>query len=364
MPHEIQRSLSGLIETLTPVNTAGPPAEFGGVNRACSSPPFVYLDNKATSNEHIFPLAVPEILSVIDGKMSSDLSEAMERLHLENDSSFETIDDVLFDRVVRPPKKQDPDELRAELEKKYLSPSTTFSTEWLNRLQQRWETPTDYSLSFRIAPTQTRTVTRFIRHGLEGRVTGYRNVTVPASQATAKTSTSLLRKPASRADFVRGAAGFFPFAPGGLEGIEATASLEDQLRSSSADDGDSKRKLERVITLGEGGLLEVAPGLSRGIDFSKKRKLADAGKANDKQRRWKTRSPRSPKMLPVVSSKMANIQVPVLPRKQRVRKKTSRTSTPCSPLSSPLSSLAERSQRPTLEELAVNGRIWWTFGAR
>jgi len=207
--------------------------------------------------------------------MSSDLSDAMERLHMEKNDTFEAIDDILFDRVVRPPKKQDPDELRAELEKKYLSPSTTFSTEWLNRLQQRWETPTDYSLAFRIAPTQTRTVTRFIRHGLEGRVTGYRNVTVPASHSTAKTSTSMLRKPAGRADFVRGAAGFFPFAPGGLDGIEATASLEDQLRSSSADAGDSKRKLERVITLGEGGLLEVAPGLDRGIDFSKKRKLAD-----------------------------------------------------------------------------------------
>jgi len=214
---------------------------------------------------------------VIDDKMSSNLSDAMEKLHLADNDSFEAIDDILFEKISRPPKKQDPDELRAELEKKYLSPSTTFSTEWLNRLQQRWEAPTDYSLTFRIAPTQTRTVTRFIRHGLEGRVTGYRNVTVPASHATAKTSTSMLRKPASRADFVRGAAGFFPFAPGGLDGIESTASLEDQLRSSGGDDGDSKRKLERVITLGaEGGLLEVAPGLTRGIDFSNKRKLADA----------------------------------------------------------------------------------------
>jgi len=28
---------------------------------------------------------------------------------------------------------------------------------------------------------------------------------------------------------VRGAAGFFPFAPGGLEGVEAAAALEDQV---------------------------------------------------------------------------------------------------------------------------------------
>lgn len=210
--------------------------------------------------------------------MASDLSDAMQRLHVDGDDvSFDVIDDLLDKKVARAPRKHDADELRAGLEAKYLSPSTTFSTEWLNKLQQRWDAPTDHSLLFRIAPTQSRTVTRFIRHGLEGRVTGYRNVTVPASHTTAKTSTSMLRKPAGRAEFVRGAAGFFPFAPGGIDGIESTAALEDQLRASAAaEDDDSRKKLERVIKLGEGGLLEVAPGLSRGIDFSKRRKLADA----------------------------------------------------------------------------------------
>ncbi|KAK3337696.1 NUC185 domain-containing protein [Cercophora scortea] len=209
--------------------------------------------------------------------MASDLSEAMAKLQVNETASFDTIDDILFQRVVRAPRKPDPDELQADLETKYLTPATAFSTEWLNRLQQRWDAPPDHSLLFRIAPTQTRTVTRFLRHGLEGRVTGYRNVTLPASHATAKTSTSMLRKPAGRADFVRGGAGFFPFAPGGLDGIASTAVLEDQLRGAGADEGDSKKKLERVIHLGsEGALLEVAPGLPRGIDFSKRRKLADA----------------------------------------------------------------------------------------
>ncbi|AEO61130.1 hypothetical protein MYCTH_2310999 [Thermothelomyces thermophilus ATCC 42464] len=214
--------------------------------------------------------------------MASELSEAMQALHLlDGDLPFDAIDDI-FDKTVSPSRQQqaqDPDQLRAELEAKYLSPSATFSSDWLDKLQQRWAAPADYSLLFRIAPTQSRTVTRFIRHGLEGRVTGYRNVTVPASHATAKSSTSMLRKPASRADFVRGAAGFFPFAPGGLEGIESTAALEDQLRAPSAPgtgEGDSRKKLEKVIKLGEGGLLEIPPGLDRGIDFSKRRKLADA----------------------------------------------------------------------------------------
>lgn len=179
---------------------------------------------------------------------------------------------------------QDPEELKRRLEDELLMPSPQFSPEWLDRLQQRWDFETDYTSLFKIAPPQTRTLTRFLRHGLEGRVTGYKNVTVPISGATAKNSTSLLRKPANRADFVRGAAGFFPFAPGGLEGIEATAALEDQIHAgaAAADDAAGGNKLERVIQFGgEGGLLQTAPGMARGIDFSIKKvdKDADAAEA-------------------------------------------------------------------------------------
>jgi antiviral helicase SKI2 len=82
-----------------------------------------------------------------------------------------------------------------------------------------------------------------------------------------------LRKPANRADFVRGAAGFFPFAPGGLEGVEAAAALEEQALRLDITVEDGKSKLERVINFsGEGGLLEIAPGFERGLDFSKKKK--------------------------------------------------------------------------------------------
>lgn len=188
------------------------------------------------------------------------------------------IDDLLLaqdadDAAIKNVQKgtQDPDQIKRQLEELHLSPSAEFSDEWLNRLQQRWDYEADYSSLFRIAPTQTRTVTRFQRHGLEGRVTGYKNVTVPRQSANAKNSTSLLRKPANRAEFVRGAAGFFPFAPGGLDGIEATAALEDQALADSRADADSGgNKLDRVIQFTDGGLLQVAPGLERGIDFAKK----------------------------------------------------------------------------------------------
>jgi len=200
--------------------------------------------------------------------MADDLATVIGRLSLHNGA---TIDDILFEPRARKRRRQSPTSVRDHLEAKFLTPSAEFSAEWLNRLQQRWDSPTDITELFNIAPTQSRTVTRFLRHGLEGRVTGYKNVTVPATSATAKDSTSMLRKPASRADFVRGAAGFFPFAPGGLEGVQATAALEDQALRNTADAPAPGNKLDRIIKLGsEGALLEVAPGLSRGIDFTRK----------------------------------------------------------------------------------------------
>lgn len=142
---------------------------------------------------------------------------------------------------------------------------------------RRWETTVDYAELFQMAPTQTRTITRFTREGLEGRVTGYREVTVPAQSATAKNSTSLLRKPANRADFVRGAAGFFPFAPGGLDGIQAVADLEDQaIQANQKGDGVKTSGLDRVINFSsQNGLLEVPPGFTRGLDLSKAAKKVD-----------------------------------------------------------------------------------------
>lgn len=106
-------------------------------------------------------------------------------------------------------------------------------------------------------------------------------MTVPANSATAKNSTSFMRKPANKADFVRGAAGFFPFAPGGLEGVEAAAKAEEEvMRTEKAVNG-TGNKLDRVINLGEGGLLEVAPGLSRGGQFAKKKEAIGEKDAED-----------------------------------------------------------------------------------
>jgi antiviral helicase SKI2 len=204
-----------------------------------------------------------------------DLSREIEKLALSCGAADD--DAICIDTIAgqqRPPKRQrkTKEAIKKELEHEFLTPSRSFNTQWLNQLQQRWEAPTKYSGLFQIAPTQTRTIIRFTREGLEGRVTGYKEVTVPANSATAKNSTSLLRKPANRAEFVRGAAGFFPFAPGGLDGVEAIAAIEDEaIQKQESANAKTSGGLDRVINFSaEGGLLEIPPGFTRGLDFQKK----------------------------------------------------------------------------------------------
>lgn len=230
------------------------------------------------NQRHTFPLLPqpPKTLQVGRKATSMEsLSGELERLRLcssELEGATTWIDSIAGEQ--RPPKRQrkTKDAIKEELEQEFLTPSRSFNVEWLNKLQQRWDAPTNYRSLFQIAPTQTRTVIRFTREGLEGRVTGYKEVTVPANSATAKNSTSLLRKPANRAEFVRGAAGFFPFAPGGLDGVEAIAAIENEALERQTDaSGKKPGGLDRVINFSaEGGLLEIPPGFSRGLDFAKK----------------------------------------------------------------------------------------------
>ncbi|KAK5084055.1 Antiviral helicase ski2 [Exophiala xenobiotica] len=199
--------------------------------------------------------------------MSQSLVERLANLNLKDGDAIRTSTS----------RKKTAAEIKKELEKEFLTPPEHFSAEWLNKLQQRWDYQTDYTELCELAPTQTRTVTRFTREGLEGKVTGYKEVTVPANSATAKNSTSILRKPASRADFVRGAAGFFPFAPGGLDGVDAIQAYEDQVRIEETDNAaGNKRGLHRIINFGtEDGLLSIPPGFTRGMTFKDRSKDAE-----------------------------------------------------------------------------------------
>ena len=71
--------------------------------------------------------------------MANTLVGALENLHLKSKdiaNQDDWIDSVLDEHRPHKRVKQDQEDLKRELEKKYLTPSTTFSTEWLNRLQQ------------------------------------------------------------------------------------------------------------------------------------------------------------------------------------------------------------------------------------
>lgn len=72
--------------------------------------------------------------------MAESLVNALERVNLDNlslnDKDDDWIDHVLDQQRPRKRTKQDPEELKRELEQKYLTPSTSFSNDWLNRLQQ------------------------------------------------------------------------------------------------------------------------------------------------------------------------------------------------------------------------------------
>ncbi|KAG0638979.1 putative antiviral helicase SKI2 [Tuber brumale] len=189
---------------------------------------------------------------------SESLADAINQLSLvDSDKPDGWIEGILNQQLPRKRVKPDQSQLREQLQQEFLTPSPVFSTEWLNKLQKRWDDPPDYVSLMGLAPSMSRTVIRFTREGLEGRVTGYKEVTVPAHSITAKNSTSLLRKPASKADFVRGKAGFFPFSPGGVD-IGAANERPEELELQEA-------LIEEKI--GKDGLLRVAPGMTRGLIF-------------------------------------------------------------------------------------------------
>ncbi len=72
--------------------------------------------------------------------MADSLVGVLEKVALGG-ASLNNVEDDWIDRILdeqRPRKrvKQEVDDLKRELEQKFLAPSTSLSTEWLNKLQQ------------------------------------------------------------------------------------------------------------------------------------------------------------------------------------------------------------------------------------
>lgn len=71
--------------------------------------------------------------------MATDLSRAIGRLSVHNDRDEHanvSIDELMDQQRPRKRSKQSEGELKNDLEARFLSPSTSFSTAWLNKLQQ------------------------------------------------------------------------------------------------------------------------------------------------------------------------------------------------------------------------------------
>jgi antiviral helicase SKI2 len=68
----------------------------------------------------------------------ADLASALENLQLNATGAGDEWIDQIIEEQRQPRKriKQDQEELKRDLEKKYLTPSRSFSKEWLNKLQQ------------------------------------------------------------------------------------------------------------------------------------------------------------------------------------------------------------------------------------
>ena len=70
--------------------------------------------------------------------MADSLITALENVRLSSSISEvdDWIDSILESQRPRKRVKQDREALKLSLEEKYLTPSTSFSPEWLNKLQQ------------------------------------------------------------------------------------------------------------------------------------------------------------------------------------------------------------------------------------
>lgn len=72
--------------------------------------------------------------------MADELQDALEKLHINSnaapDDDDDWLDSVLASERPRKRVKQDPEDLKKDLEQNYLTPSPSFSTPWLNKLQQ------------------------------------------------------------------------------------------------------------------------------------------------------------------------------------------------------------------------------------
>ncbi|GBE77514.1 Putative ATP-dependent RNA helicase [Sparassis crispa] len=157
------------------------------------------------------------------------------------------------------------EQVHREIEQKLLLPKERLPDHWLPTYQIHWDHPVSIPSLLKLEPSPPPTTLAFVRTGLQGRVTGYTEVSNPRV-TTGLTSTSLDRAPGPSSNFVRGKSGYVPFWPGGLEEIRKDPVSLSDLHEDSR------------------GLRTVAPGLTRGLhlpgDDAEESALADLERAS------------------------------------------------------------------------------------
>lgn len=105
----------------------------------------------------------------------------------------------------------------------YYAPRVTICYE----KRRTWTREPDLGSLLFVEPFAPATTLNFTSSGLDGRITGYQEVSnARGALLSAKASTSLQREPANIQNFVRGSSSHVPFRPGGLD-IGLESELED-----------------------------------------------------------------------------------------------------------------------------------------
>ncbi|KAG9305006.1 hypothetical protein G9A89_007409 [Geosiphon pyriformis] len=193
-----------------------------------------------------------------DSKKDQVLSHVLQTINAVKENV--KLPDELEEILELPPGLKRPltrEDVKNELEARFLVPQPTFPKSWLPKCQQNWERDPNYFSFLTLQPSKPRTTIELVRDGVD------------ETTLTAKNSTSLLREPSAPGDFVKGRSNYFPFAPGGLESEVLIHTAEDVTKV-----------LEESFKLEEDGLLTIPPGFERGLLFEGEGLNTDAGTGN------------------------------------------------------------------------------------
>ncbi|KAL0077067.1 NUC185 domain-containing protein [Phycomyces blakesleeanus] len=149
------------------------------------------------------------------------------------------------------------EDIKLELEQKFLTPQKKFPDAWLSKCQKHWSETPDYESLVQAQLSKPRTTLHGARQDYDGDIKGYQETLIEDPNSLSTNSTSLARPFGSSKNFVRGKATQFPFAPGGLD---SEVLVESEDRDDIVDFDVNLDFLDEEME-------SIAPGLDRGLVF-------------------------------------------------------------------------------------------------